>query len=90
MTRKRKNPHAAPVKSAKDAFASVFETLGGTTRLHEWAAENPTEFFKLYARLIPHEVVGDPERPVGVVLLPRLASTRTPVVAMSPARSPVT
>ena len=46
-------------KSARDAFAHAFEKLGGANALHRWADKNPTEFFKLYARLIPIEHVGD-------------------------------
>lgn len=46
-------------KSAREAFQLAFETLGGVRALGTWATANPTEFFKLYARLIPVEHVGD-------------------------------
>lgn len=39
--------------SAKEAFQAAFEQIGGMHGLAVWAARNPTEFYKLYARLIP-------------------------------------
>jgi hypothetical protein len=36
-------------------FLRAFEGLGGATKLQEWAQENLTEFYKLYARLLPTE-----------------------------------
>lgn len=53
-------------KSAKEAFAAAFDELGGAKALGEWATENPTEFYKLYARLIPTEVAGDPTSPLSI------------------------
>lgn len=45
-------------KSAREAFALAFEQSGGYAQLTAWAKENRTEFYKLYARLIPVEHVG--------------------------------
>jgi len=45
-------------KSAREAFALAFDGLGGFEALKVWAIDNPTEFYKLYARLIPVEHVG--------------------------------
>lgn len=45
-------------KSAREAFQLAFEGLGQGALL-TWAQANPTEFFKLYARLIPVEHVGE-------------------------------
>ena len=42
----------------KRAFAMAFEGLGGVPKLIAWAQENQTEFYKLYARLIPVELSG--------------------------------
>lgn len=39
--------------SAKEAFQAAFDQIGGMHGLAVWAAANPTEFYKLYARLIP-------------------------------------
>ncbi len=34
---------------------ATFELIGGVPRMTKWADENPTEFFKLYSRLLPQE-----------------------------------
>lgn len=41
---------------AKENVVAVFTRLGGTAAMAEWARENQTEFYKLYARLIPTEM----------------------------------
>lgn len=46
-------------KSAREAFALAFDEMGGLEKLAAWAKANPTEFYKLYARLIPVEHVGE-------------------------------
>lgn len=46
-----------------NAFHDAFELIGGVPRLAHWADTHPTDFFKLYARLLPTEAaksaVGD-------------------------------
>lgn len=46
-------------KSAREAFQHAFEGMGGYDSLTAWAQANKTEFYKLYARLIPVEHVGE-------------------------------
>lgn len=46
-------------KTAREAFMFAAEKIGGAERLARWAEQNETEFFKLYARLIPQEVTGE-------------------------------
>lgn len=46
-------------KSAREAFQLAFEQSGGFRELTAWAKANKTEFYKLYARLIPVEHVGE-------------------------------
>jgi len=46
-------------RSAKEAFAAAFDEMGGIERLVLWAKLNPTDFYKLYARLIPVELSGE-------------------------------
>jgi hypothetical protein len=41
--------------TAKENILAVFTRLGGTAAMAEWAGENRTEFYRLYARLIPTE-----------------------------------
>lgn len=45
--------------TAKENIAAVFVRLGGTAEMAKWARENQTEFYKLYAKLIPVEVSGE-------------------------------
>lgn len=47
-------------KSAREAFQLAFDAIQQPgTSLQEWAQANPTEFYKLYARLIPVEHTGE-------------------------------
>lgn len=43
----------------KENIIAVFTRLGGTAAMAEWAKENLTEFYRLYGRLIPSEVIGE-------------------------------
>lgn len=40
-------------RSARDNIIAVFTRLGGTAAMAKWARANETEFYKIYARLIP-------------------------------------
>ncbi len=42
----------------KAAVLRVYGTSGGDEAFLQWARRNRTEFYKICARLIPHEVVG--------------------------------
>jgi hypothetical protein len=55
--------------TVKDNMLAVFNRLGGTSKMAEWAEANLTEFYKLYARLIPTDVKlsGDADNPLQVV-----------------------
>lgn len=44
--------------AAKENVMAVFTRLGGTAAMAKWAKNNQTEFYKLYARLIPVEGSG--------------------------------
>ena len=55
--------------SAREAFALAFVGVGGAAALTTWGKANKTEFFKLYARLIPVEHVGEGgEGPIATVV----------------------
>lgn len=41
---------------AKEAFNLAFNKLGGVDELVTWAKKNPTDFYKIYGRLIPTDV----------------------------------
>ena len=43
---------------AKEAIAQVFEDLGSVEAMTEWARDNPTSFYNMYAKLLPIQVDG--------------------------------
>lgn len=45
----------------KAALTEAFERLGGVSGFVEWGKTEPSEFYKLWAKLIPTEVKIDPE-----------------------------
>lgn len=53
--RKAGTPNKATA-TARGAFQMAFDAIGGASALATWASENPTEFYKLYGRLIPVDV----------------------------------
>ena len=70
-------------KSAREAFQLAFDALNafdGPHRLEKWAAENPTEFYKLYARLIPVEVTGEGGEAIQTIVRHVYESAITPPV----------
>lgn len=42
--------------SVKEAFHAAYKSIGGDKALANWAKDNPTHFYQLYAKLIPQEV----------------------------------
>lgn len=40
-------------QSAREAFQFAFDALGGADALAEWARQQPHDFYRLYARMIP-------------------------------------
>ena len=74
-----RNPHPLPPgpgrpkgsinktsRIAKENIETVFEELGGVPAMVAWAADNLTEFYKHYAKLIPFVLTGDGKNPVAV------------------------
>ena len=51
---------------AKENIQAVFVRLGGTAAMAKWAQENQTEFYKIYSRLLPHEMTGKDGGPIEV------------------------
>jgi hypothetical protein len=43
-------------RAAKETLEAAFEKMGGVDGLVTWGAENQTEFYKIWARLIPKDV----------------------------------
>lgn len=50
----------------KEAVMRAFSGIGGDKAFQTWAKANQTEFYKIASKLIPTEVVGDPDAPIGV------------------------
>ena len=55
---RRKGTPNKITKAFRHAVINVFNRLGGEDHLWRWAKRNPTEFYKIAARLIPTEIVG--------------------------------
>jgi hypothetical protein len=55
--------------TVKDNFIAVFADLNGQDLMHmkEWAKENPTQFYNLYAKLLPLQLAGDQENPIQTI-----------------------
>jgi hypothetical protein len=55
---RKKNTPNKTTGAFETALLLAFEETGGTEALVRWAKKNQTEFYKMCARLIPHEVSG--------------------------------
>jgi len=53
--------------NAKQAFQYAFSKMGGEKALAEWGKKNPTDFYKLYARLIPTDITSD-DNPIKLLI----------------------
>ena len=53
---------------AKDNILAVFNRIGGTAAMAEWATENKTEFYKLYSKLIPVDMNHSGNAPIQVII----------------------
>lgn len=56
--RLRTGPGKRPERTgvaAKESLAEAFVRMGGIAGLVKWGKKNPTEFYRLWARLIPKE-----------------------------------
>ncbi|HUR40612.1 MAG TPA: hypothetical protein VM240_05530 [Verrucomicrobiae bacterium] len=66
-------------RSAKQAFQTVFDELDGTAGFLAWALAsegNLSDFYRLYARLIPHEHTGVDGVPLAPQYTPREIARR--------------
>ena len=54
--------------SFREAVLTTFENIGGTDGLTTWASENPMEFYKIAARLIPTEIKCSEGRQIRVIV----------------------
>lgn len=57
--------------AVKEALTLAFQGIGGVPALKAWAQEHPSDFYKLWSKLLPTEVTGpDGAQMAGVVILP--------------------
>ncbi len=50
--------------SVKENVIEVFDAIGGVQNMAVWATENQTQFYNLYAKLLPHQLTGENGGPV--------------------------
>lgn len=53
--RQKGTPNKASA-NVKEAIQSAFDGIGGVRAFTEWARLNPTDFYKLYAKMLPQEL----------------------------------
>src|SRR5438045_2043798 len=57
-------------KMIKEWFYETFQALQedetDPAHLSNWSKANPTEFYRLSSKLLPIQIAGDPENPIGV------------------------
>lgn len=58
--------------TVKENILAVFTRLGGTAAMARWARENETEFYRMYAKLLPLQLTGANDKPItfGVTIIP--------------------
>lgn len=49
-------------------FYQVFQHIGGMARLADWADKNPSEFYKIYGRLLPSSNSSELDAPQEIVI----------------------
>ncbi len=54
----------------REAVLHVYNGLGGHKAFLEWALQNPTEYYRIAARLIPVELRSEEDRTVTVIIAP--------------------
>lgn len=55
-TKGAKNKYGA---QAKENIVAVFNRLGGTSAMADWAKEHQSDFYRMYAALAPKEITAD-------------------------------
>ena len=53
--------------SVQAALTEAFERRGGVDALIKWAEDDPTEFYKLWGKLIPKDIKAELSGNVGIV-----------------------
>lgn len=66
--RKKGTPNKATA-SVKEALTAAFDGMGGAGQLQTWATANPTEFYKLWAKMLPQDVNANLKGEVSIIQL---------------------
>lgn len=69
------------IGKARDSLTAAFDLMGGVPALVRWGRKNPTEFYRIWARLIPKEAVEPTNEMPLEKLLAMLASKSEKTVA---------
>lgn len=69
------------VTKARDNLTAAFDLMGGVPALVVWGRQNPTEFYRIWARLIPKEVAEETQTLPLETLLSKLADKESLSVA---------
>ena len=64
--------------TVKAALEDAFEGIGGVENLMTWAQANPTEFYKLYVRMLPLELRAELNHSGGVTVIVETGVPRAP------------
>jgi hypothetical protein len=67
----------------REAVILAFDRIGGHQAFAQWAADNPTEFYRIASRLIPAEMGAKDEKII--VIVNRAGGEVVPVVVQRPA-----
>lgn len=70
----RGRPKGSPNKTTaavKDMILQALDKKGGVDYLVEQAGENPTAFLTLLGKVLPMQVQGDPNNPIGISIIER-------------------
>ena len=70
--------------SFREAVLFVYHGLGGHAAFLEWARENPTEYYRIAARLIPAELKSDEDRTIQVIIAPANATAQPVIKTVHP------
>lgn len=67
--RKKGTPNKTTT-SVKEALSMCYDDLGGRDALKMWAVNEPTEFYKLWSKMLPQEVKSEISGKDGAPLAP--------------------
>lgn len=84
-----RNKRAVTRERVVSSFLDAFELIGGTPRLALWGNENPTEFYRLFSKLMPKEQTTKQEGEVRVLhVIPPTALDGDPPIGEHPRPDP--